>query len=203
MLRQNAEYSRNPHDDTARCRHLPMVPVARAARNTASSSWVSAYAASPATRSTSGIPPHAPATAACTAPALLAGAPVRPCEASARRKAPQQPVRRILEATGLIDVFSANPSMGQAASSARHAGHGHRRRRDGPVPPWLPDLAAGGRHAAARHSLDEPGMCRPGHIAREACVKRRSSRERLRPDRSQLIRWFSRQAGIVVAVTVA
>ena len=117
--------------------------------------------------------------------------------------APQPPVRRILEATGLIDVFSANPSMGQAASSARHAGHGHRRRRDGPVPPWLPDLAAGGRHAAARHSLDEPGMCRPGHIAREACVKRRSSRERLRPDRSQLIRWFSRQAGIVVAVTVA
>ena len=148
MLRQNAEYSRNPHDDTAGCRHLPMVPVARAARNTASSSWVSAYAASPATRSTSGIPPHAPATAACTAPALLAGAPVRPCEASARRKAPQQPVRRILEATGLIDVFSANPSMGQAASSARHAGHGHRRRRDGPVPPWLPDRAAGGRHAA-------------------------------------------------------
>ena len=78
MLRQKAEYSKNPHDDTARCRHLPIVPVARAGRNTASSSWVSAYAASPATSSTSGIRPHAGATAACTAPALLAGAPCSP-----------------------------------------------------------------------------------------------------------------------------
>src|SRR5580704_668560 len=33
--------------------------------------------------------------------------------------APQQPVRRILEATGLIDVFSVYPSVEAAASSAR------------------------------------------------------------------------------------
>src|SRR5579863_1234443 len=87
VLRQKTEYSTNPHDDTARCRHLPMVPVARAGRNTASSSWVSAYAASPATSSTSGIRPHTGATAACTAPALLAGSPARPRVASAKRKA--------------------------------------------------------------------------------------------------------------------
>ena len=35
--------------------------------------------------------------------------------------APQQPVRRILEATGLIDVFSVYPSVEEAASSARQA----------------------------------------------------------------------------------
>ena len=33
--------------------------------------------------------------------------------------APQPPVRRILEATGLIDVFSVYPSVEEAASSAR------------------------------------------------------------------------------------
>ena len=67
--------------------------------------------------------------------------------------APQQPVRRIMEATGLIDVFSVYPSVEEAASSAR-------------------------RCRAARHSLVRPlprgGVCRPGHIAREACVKWRS-----------------------------
>ena len=35
--------------------------------------------------------------------------------------APQQPVRRILETTGLIDVFSVYPSVEEAASSARQA----------------------------------------------------------------------------------
>ncbi|HJZ01960.1 MAG TPA: STAS domain-containing protein, partial [Streptosporangiaceae bacterium] len=35
--------------------------------------------------------------------------------------APQQPVRRILEATGLIDVFSVYPSVEEAASSLRQA----------------------------------------------------------------------------------
>jgi len=34
---------------------------------------------------------------------------------------PRQPVRRILEATGLIDVFSVYPSVEEAASSARQA----------------------------------------------------------------------------------
>ena len=33
--------------------------------------------------------------------------------------APQQPVRRILEATGLIDVFSVHPSVEEAANSIR------------------------------------------------------------------------------------
>ena len=35
--------------------------------------------------------------------------------------APQQPVRRILEATGLIDVFSVYPSVEEAANSLRQA----------------------------------------------------------------------------------
>ena len=33
--------------------------------------------------------------------------------------APQQPVRRILEATGLIDVFAVNPNMEEAMNRAR------------------------------------------------------------------------------------
>jgi anti-sigma B factor antagonist len=35
--------------------------------------------------------------------------------------APQQPVRQVLEATGLIDVFSVYPSVEEAASSTRQA----------------------------------------------------------------------------------
>jgi anti-sigma B factor antagonist len=35
--------------------------------------------------------------------------------------APQQPVRQILEATGLIDVFAVYPSVEEAANSARQA----------------------------------------------------------------------------------
>ena len=35
--------------------------------------------------------------------------------------APQQPVRQILEATGLIDVFSVYPSVADAANSLRQA----------------------------------------------------------------------------------
>ena len=35
--------------------------------------------------------------------------------------APQQPVRQILEATGLIDVFSVYPSVEEAANSLRQA----------------------------------------------------------------------------------
>lgn len=40
--------------------------------------------------------------------------------------APQQPVRQILEATGLIDIFTVYPSVEEAASSARQ------------VQPWSP-----------------------------------------------------------------
>jgi anti-sigma B factor antagonist len=35
--------------------------------------------------------------------------------------APQQPVRQVLEATGLIDVFSVYPSVAEAANSLRQA----------------------------------------------------------------------------------
>ena len=94
--------------------------------------------------------------------------------------APQQPVRQILESTGLIEVFSVYPSVEQAASSARQA------RPWSPAAPRRPGAAivsrSGGRRPAcrfARHSLVRPlprcGLCRPGRIAGEACVKCRSS----------------------------
>ena len=93
--------------------------------------------------------------------------------------APRQPVRQILQATGLIDVFSVYPSVEQAASSARQVQawpptaprrpRAATATRPGSLPPACP---------AARHSPARPrpgrGMCRPRHIAREACVKRRS-----------------------------
>jgi anti-sigma B factor antagonist len=97
--------------------------------------------------------------------------------------APQQPVRRILEATGLIDVFSVYPTVEAAASSARRQAQA----RSPAAAPQQPQLRAamvtrpGGRRPvcrAARHSLVRPlprrGACRPGRIAREACVKWRS-----------------------------
>jgi anti-anti-sigma factor len=62
--------------------------------------------------------------------------------------APQQPVRQILEATGLIDVFSVYPSVKEAANSADRPSRGRRRRRSGSLPPWLPGQPAGGRRAA-------------------------------------------------------
>ncbi len=75
--------------------------------------------------------------------------------------APRRPVRQILQATGLIDVFSVYPSVEQAASSARQ------------VQAW-----PAARRVPARHSPARPrpgrGLCRPRHIARQACFKRRS-----------------------------
>ena len=89
---------------------------------------------------------------------------------------PQQPVRRILEATGLIDVFSVYPSVEAAASSARRQAQARS--------PTAPQLHAatvtrpGARRPvcrAARHSLvrrlPRRGVCRPGRIARAACIK--------------------------------
>jgi anti-sigma B factor antagonist len=64
--------------------------------------------------------------------------------------APQQPVRQILEATGLIDVFSVYPSVEQAANSLRQ------------TQAW--SLAAPQRLRAAL-------VTRPRHITREARVK--------------------------------
>ena len=102
--------------------------------------------------------------------------------------APQQPVRRILEATGLIDVFSVYPSVEEAGSIARQA------ESRSPTAPQQPRSAmmtrAGGRWPvcrAVRHSLVRPlprrGACRPGHIAREACVKCTRPEGPPRPDR--------------------
>jgi anti-anti-sigma factor len=93
--------------------------------------------------------------------------------------APQQPVRRILEATGLIDVFAVYPSVRDAPGRARQA------RPWSPAAQQWPDAAMGGRSAGrrpacrtARHSLVRPlprcGMSRPGRIAGKACVQWRS-----------------------------
>ncbi len=93
--------------------------------------------------------------------------------------APRQPVRRILAATGLIDVFSVYPSVEEAASSARQA------QAWSPAAPQQPRYArvtrSGGRRPVcrgARHPLVRPlprrGVCRPGHIGRGGCAKWRS-----------------------------
>ena len=93
--------------------------------------------------------------------------------------APRQPVRRILEATGLIDVFSVYPSVEEAVSSARQA------QAWSPTVPQQPRSAtvtrSGGRRpvcCGARHSLVRPlprrGVCRPGHIGRGGCAEWRS-----------------------------
>ena len=84
--------------------------------------------------------------------------------------APQQPVRRILEATGLIDVFSVYPSVADAANSLRQA-----RAWAPPAPRPLraaPVTRPVGRRPAcraARHPLIGPpprrGTGRPRHIA--------------------------------------
>jgi stage II sporulation protein AA (anti-sigma F factor antagonist) len=92
--------------------------------------------------------------------------------------APQQPVRRILEATGLIDVFAVYPSVKEASGRARQA------RRWSPAAPRRRAAMvsrSGGRRpecCTARHRLVRPlprrGMCRPVSIAGKACVKWRS-----------------------------
>jgi anti-sigma B factor antagonist len=93
--------------------------------------------------------------------------------------APQQPVRQILEATGLIDVFSVYPSVEEAVSSTRQA-----QAWSPTAPQRVPaDMVtrSGGRRPvcrAARPSLVRPlprrGVCGAGHVARGACVKWRS-----------------------------
>jgi anti-sigma B factor antagonist len=90
--------------------------------------------------------------------------------------APQQPVRQVLEATGLIDVFSVYPSVKEAANSARQV-----QPRSPAAPQRLRAAMVtqpGGRRpvcCTARHSLVRPlpgrGTCRPRHMARDPCVK--------------------------------
>jgi anti-sigma B factor antagonist len=81
--------------------------------------------------------------------------------------APQQPVRQILEATGLIDVFAVYPTVAEAANSLRRA------------QAWPPQRLRAGMVTrpdrrrpvcrATRHSLVRPqpwpGTGRPRHIA--------------------------------------
>jgi anti-anti-sigma factor len=84
--------------------------------------------------------------------------------------APQQPVRQILEATGLIDVFSVYPSVEEAANSLRQAQAwspaAPQRLRSG-----LVTRSVGRRptHRATWHSLigppPRPGTARPWHVA--------------------------------------
>jgi anti-sigma B factor antagonist len=91
--------------------------------------------------------------------------------------APQPPVRQILTATGLIDVFSVYPSVDEAAGVARQL------RRQPPGEPQRVYAAAspcGARRPvchAAHYSLGRPlprhPACQPRHIVRNICVKRR------------------------------
>jgi anti-sigma B factor antagonist len=99
--------------------------------------------------------------------------------------APQPTVRRVLEASGLIDVFSVYRSVDQAASGARHV--------PPPVPPPMPappvpppvQVSMVSRPAHRRpvyrmpcHSPARPlyrsGTCRSRHTPRDTCGKRRS-----------------------------
>ena len=91
---------------------------------------------------------------------------------------PRQPVLQILQATGLIHVFSVHPSVEEAANSIRQA-----RAWSPAAPPRL--LAAmvtrPGRQRplcrTAGRCLDWPlprrGRCRSQRAARDACVRRR------------------------------
>ena len=88
--------------------------------------------------------------------------------------APRQPVRQILEATGLIDVFSVYPSVEEAANSIRqgraplrlHAAMVTRSGRQRPV--------SHDTHRCLVRPLPRRGMCRSQRVARDACVMRRS-----------------------------
>ena len=93
--------------------------------------------------------------------------------------APRQPVRQILEATGLIDVFSVYPSVEEAANSIRQG------RAWSPAAPLRLHAAMvtrSGRQRPVSHDthrclvrpLPRRGMCRSQRVARDACVMRRS-----------------------------
>jgi anti-sigma B factor antagonist len=93
--------------------------------------------------------------------------------------APQQPVRQILEATGLIDVFSVYSSVEEAASSTRQA---RAWTPAAPMPLHAATVTRSGHqrlvcHDAPRCLVRPPprrGVCRSQRVARDACVMRRS-----------------------------
>lgn len=92
--------------------------------------------------------------------------------------APREPVRHILAATGLIDIFSVYPSVEAAAKSTRPA------RSWSPAAPPRPHAAPVARSGCPRPArrdarcclvrpLRRRGACRPRRVARYACVRRR------------------------------
>jgi anti-sigma B factor antagonist len=93
--------------------------------------------------------------------------------------APQPPVRRILEATGLIDVFSVYRSVEEAASSARQ---GLPRARAAParLHPVIVPRCGEGRpvHRTAPHlpvrPLRRSRTCRSRRLVRGTCARWRS-----------------------------
>jgi anti-sigma B factor antagonist len=82
--------------------------------------------------------------------------------------APQQPVRQILKATGLIDVFSVYPCVEEAAKAMSPA-----QPRSPAVPPQRARRPA--RHSPVRHSPvrppPTPGKCRLRYMARDPSDK--------------------------------
>lgn len=119
----------------------------------------------------------------------------------------QSPVRRMMEATGLLHVFSVYPSVDEAAGGARQL-----RPRPSAAPQRFYAAMVprcGGRRPVCRsahHSLVRPlrrhRTCRSRHIARDICVNWRSPGRRMRPDPLWLISWFSRRYAFSVSVTV-
>jgi anti-sigma B factor antagonist len=99
--------------------------------------------------------------------------------------APQPAVRRVLEASGLIDVFSVYRSVDQAASGARHVQPPAPPASAPAVPPPVqvsmvsrpehrrPVYRMPCHHSPAR-PLYRSGTCRSRHTPRDTCGKRRS-----------------------------
>jgi anti-sigma B factor antagonist len=86
--------------------------------------------------------------------------------------APREPVRQILKATGLIDVFCVYPCVEEAAKAVRAA-----QPPSPAVPPQRRDAVASrpGVRRLARHPPVRPppgpGRCRLRHTARDPCDK--------------------------------
>jgi anti-sigma B factor antagonist len=122
--------------------------------------------------------------------------------------APQPPVRRILEATGLIDVFSVYGSVEEAASSARQgrprasARQGRpQARAPAPLRPAVVPRCGEGRPArrVAGHvpvrPLRRSQTCRSRRLGRDTCDRWRSPLAIAAPAK-WLIRLLSRRAAI-------
>ena len=92
---------------------------------------------------------------------------------------PQPPVRQMLEATGLIDVFSVCPSVDEAAGGARRFPPGLRAAPQRFHSAMAPRCGARRpARRAAHHSLVRPPRghtgCRSRYMARDICVNWRS-----------------------------